>query len=330
MANSAKKTDSNIKPVYVISGKDEFLVSRRCRGLVDGLLSPDERAMSLYQPRADQVQAVEVFDELRTLPFLAKRRVVLIDPADSFISDNRQAMERYFESPSRSGVLILVVGTWRKNTKLAKKLVGIGELVSVEPPTAWQLPDYVVRLARDEYGKGMSKSTAQLVVELVGDDTGRVSSEVEKLAMYVDGRKGITADDVEKLTGHNRTYDAFAVIDAVTAGDTAGAVTRLRNMFAADRSNEYTVVGAFAYHIRKMFTARSMVDGGVSAGQVVTRLGIWRNKQANFLKQLSRMSLPAIGSILAELGRIDHGIKTGQTTAPVAMERLVLKLSRGV
>jgi DNA polymerase III delta subunit len=44
------------------------------------------------------------------------------------------------------------------------------------------------------------------------------------------------------------------------------------------------------------------------------------------LQQLNRLSLDQLGWVLSELGRIDFGMKTGQTSAPIAIERLVLKL----
>ena len=50
----------------------------------------------------------------------------------------------------------------------------------------------------------MPKAVAEMLVELVGDEPGRLSSEVDKLALYADAQKTITAAHVEALIGHNR------------------------------------------------------------------------------------------------------------------------------
>ncbi len=131
MTVKAGKNSQAAKPVYVICGKDKYLVSGQCESLVDKLLSPQERTMALYQPEADKAQITDVLDELRTLPFLAKRRVVVIKDADKFISENRESLEKYFEDPCKTGVLILVVATWNKSTRLAKKLPLVGKLIGV-------------------------------------------------------------------------------------------------------------------------------------------------------------------------------------------------------
>ena len=326
---AAKKKSQGVLGVYVICGKDKFLAGSECEALLDRLLPVEQRAMALYQPRAEDADIAEVLDELRTMPFLAEKRVVLIKDADGFVSANRQYLEKYFDSPSPCGVLVLTVGTWPKNTKLAKKLAAAGQLIDVAEIKPWKLPKFAADCAESKHGKAFAGRSAELLVELVGDDPGRITREVEKLAMYVGDRKLITADDIEKLIGHNRMFNAFAVIDAITAGDLGGAIERLRNMFAADRSAEFTVVGAFAYHFRRMFTAKTLLAKGVAQRQVMGQLRIWGNVDG-FFRQLGRMSLEKIGAVLCELARIDYASKTGQATCRVAIEQLVVKLGTGV
>ena len=319
------KSGEGVKPVYVICGKDKFLVGRACEGLLDSLLGAEERAMGLFQPEDGKADCAEVLDELRTLPFLAKRRVVLIKDAAGFITDNRPILEKYFDNPSPSGSLIFTVDTWAKNTKLAKKLAKMGELVSTEALKGWQLPKFIADYANSEHGKTVSKGCAELLVELVGDDPGRLCSEMDKLAMYVGDRKQVTEKDVSVLIGHNRIFDVFSVIDLMTAGNTGGAVERLRNMFANDKSSEYTAVGAFAFHFRKMFKAKRMLEKGANQNQVAGKLRVFGDRDA-FFRQLRKVSLEWIGAVLCQLARIDHAVKTGQMTGSVAIEQLVFKV----
>ena len=64
---------------------------------------------------------------------------------------------------------------------------------------------------------------------------------------------------------------------------------------------------------------------GASPQQAAMKTGV-RFKQNEFLKQAARLSLTQLSGILAELGRIDFGLKTGQTTASIAVERLILNI----
>jgi len=314
--------------IYVIAGKEDSLVNARCRELLDELLEPSQRATGLFDAEAASVSVSEVLDELRTVPFLTDKRVVLVKGADKFISENRPLLEKYFDKPCPTGRLILTVRTLDARTNLAKKLPKVGKLIKVAQPTRRELPQRLMKYASDAHDKKLSMTAAILLIELTGDELTRLYSEIDKLALFADAEKVITPKHIESLIGHNRLFNAFTVIDAVIAGNPGQAVERLRGMFAQDKSTEYTVVGAFAFHFRRMFNAKVMLNKGVRADEVGKRFKIWSHKD-QFFAQLRQMSLRQIGEYLQQLAETDYAIKTGQTKAPVAMEQLVLKLVAG-
>jgi len=314
--------------IYVIAGKEESLLNAECQKLLEKLLEPEQRAMGLFNADPAEVSASQILDELRTAPFLTERRVVFTKNADDFVSENRQLLEKYFDNPCPTGILVLTVTNWNANTRLAKKLPSVGKLITVTQPKPWQLPPRLTRYASDAHDKKLTTDAAELLIELTGDNLPRLYSEIDKLALFAHTEKAITARHVELLIGHNRFYNCFAVIDACLAGDTAKAVDRLRNMFAEDKSAEYTVVGAFAFHFRRMFNAKVLLEKGVRPADVATRLRIWGNKDSFFL-QLRKMSLAQLGENLQQLADMDYAIKTGRTKANVAAEQLVLKLATG-
>ncbi len=325
MATKKAQPGLAFKPIYVIAGKDEFLAAGQITGLVGQLLKPEELAMCLWRAEADKVSAAEVFDELRTLPFLAERRVVVLTDADDFVSDNRELLERYFENPSVSGVLVLAVKTWQSNTRLAKWLPKVGQLIEIGELKSSSLVSYIRNYTRERHGKNLSFNAAQMLIEFAGDEPGVLCSEIDKLAVYANSTKAITEKDIAALVGHNRIFGAFEVIDSMTAGDIGKALEKLRVMFQSDRDAEYTVVGAFAWHFRRMFNASAMLAKGLSPEAVSKKLRIWNGSE--FFGALEKMPLVKIGDCLARLAEIDYQIKTGRATAQTAIEAMVVQLA---
>ncbi len=312
--------------IYVIAGKEDSLVNARCRELLDELLEPSQRATGLFDAEADSVLVSEVLDELRTVPFLTDKRVVLIKRAGDFISQNRELLEKYFDNPCSTGRLILTVSSWDARTKLAKKLAKVGKLINITQPTRRELPQRLIKYTNDAHDKKLSRDAAELLIELTGDELTRLYSEIDKLALFADTEKVITPKHIESLIGHNRLFNAFAVIDAVIAGNPGRAVERLRGMFAQDKSTEFSVVGAFAYHFRRMFNAKLLLKKGVRQKEITDKFRLWSHEN-KFFAQLQQMSFKQIGEYLQQLAETDYAIKTGQTKAPVAMEQFVLQLS---
>lgn len=313
--------------IYVIAGKESSRVNARCRELVDQLLDPEARITGLLSVDGSQAALAEILDELRTMPFLTTQRVVVIKDAEDFVSKNRPALEKYFDHPSETGILILTVGSWLKSTKLAKKLPKAGQLINLVPPKRNELGRYLIDHARQANQKTLDRNAAALLIDLVGENLMQLYNEVDKLALFARDDKAITVQHVEALAGHNRIFGAFEVIEAMMAGRTMQAIARLRNMFAEDKSAEYTVVGAFAYHLRRLFRAKALLDKGEAPYAVGQKLRIWRDKD-RFFAQLRQSSLPQIAATLEQLAAIDHAVKTGRAKTQVAMEQLVLKLAR--
>ena len=127
--------------IYVIAGKDESLVAARFQELLDTLLPAEQRMTGLFSVDGDEAAIAEVLDELRTTPFLTDRRIVAVRGADGFVSKHRERLERYFERPAATGVLVLTVSSWDARTRLAKMLPKVGELISLIPPPRWKLPE---------------------------------------------------------------------------------------------------------------------------------------------------------------------------------------------
>ena len=346
MAKAGNKARPHPEFVYVIAGKDQTLVNARCAELVDRLISPQEKQTGLLVADADKITVTEVLDELRTLPFLTKKRVVVLRNADKFLSaggqqdeqdeqdgenkpagsTNREILEKYFESPCPTGVLVMTVSSWQKNTRLAKMLPKVGTLFEEKPTSEKELPRRLIAYARDAHNKSLEHGAAELLIELAGDNLPRLYTEIDKLATYAVNEKSITTAHVESLVGHNRLFDAFTVIDACLQKKPAPAVERLRRMFADDKNADYTTVGAFAYHFRRLFTAKKMLDEGQSQYEVTGKARIWNNKEAQFAL-LKRLTLKQIGDHLQQLAETDYAIKRGLAQPRIAIEQLVLRMA---
>jgi DNA polymerase-3 subunit delta len=334
---AAKKTSkpekstpaSAFKALYVIFGPDAWLVRQETDKLLAQLLPPDQRDMALYQPEADKVSGAEVLDELRTLPFLAERRVVLIQDAEPFAEAYGELLEKYIDAPSPTGVLILAVSSWDKRKKLAKKVAagGNAELIEKGEIKPWEMGRFVSDYAQSK-GVRLDFTAANLLVELVGNEPGRVAAELDKIILFKQSAKTISAGDVEELIGNNRVFDAFEVIDSLTGPNQRQAFDRLRRMFAADRDTEFTVIGAMGYHFRRLFRVKAMVEKGDSEQTALKKAGVTVPKfQQKFSQQLGRYSLKALGRLLGELGEMDYQAKTGRGDIKINMEKFFLRVT---
>ena len=187
-----------VKPIYVLQGKDEYLRDQARNGILKAALGDADVQMCLSDFDGD-VELATVFDELRTLPFLAPHRVVIVRAADDFVKAYREQLEGYFDKPCDTATLILMPATWNKSTKLAKKLkAGAGELISCEAPEAADLTGWVIEILAKE-GRTIQRPAAMQILDSVGPDLQNLRNEMDKLVSYTAGRGEVTPQDISDI-----------------------------------------------------------------------------------------------------------------------------------
>src|SRR5215218_6526591 len=113
---SAKETKR--LPVYALVGDEDFLKRQAREKIVATAIGDEDSDFAVGVYQGDKLDFSTARNELETLPFLAPCRVLIVEGADAFVTDNRQALEAYVAKPSSVGMLVLDVETFPENTKL--------------------------------------------------------------------------------------------------------------------------------------------------------------------------------------------------------------------
>ena len=243
-----------LKPVYAVYGDDSFLRRETLHEIFHAALPGEEDDLSVSRFAGESAGLADVLDELRTLPFFAKRRLVVVEGADPFVSAHRKELEVYVEEPSTTGVLVLDVKVWPSTTRLAKLVEKVGLAVECKGPQERTLPPWLVHLARSRYQAQLDPGAAELLVELVGPEVGLLVSEVEKLSVYVGAKGKIHRDDVARVVGAGRIETVWKMLEAATTGRGDLALEHLEGLLT---SGEHPVglLAAMTFSLLRVYHA---------------------------------------------------------------------------
>jgi DNA polymerase-3 subunit delta len=320
---------SSFRPVNVLSGDDFYLKREVIQGIARLALDGDDPS-SLRRIEGNNANLADVLDELRTLPFFSKRRIVVIDEADSFITKHRKELEVYVENPSSLGVLVLTVKSWPANTKLAKLVEKSGSEISCSAPKEGELAIWLVALARDRYQCALSPDGARLLVELVGAEPGLLASEVEKLSVYVGTAAQIARGDVAKMVEAGRIETIWKALDAATTGQGAQALKYLDTLIAAG-DHPIGALAGMSTSLLKLHHAGKLRAARLGLEEACKRAGIpsWAPAIANVQKQHAHLGPARVDLIPEWLVRADMDLKGGSILNPrVVLEMLLLRLAQ--
>jgi len=311
------------KPVFVLHGNDEYLKAGYRRKIIDSLLGANDRETSLVEYDEGVPEFSAVLDNLRTLPFLASRRVVVIRGADPFVTANRDKLESYFDNPSEHGSLVLSVKSWNKNTKLAKSVAEIGEVIDCKCPEEGRIVEWIKKKVR-ESGKKIQPHVASALLADTGHDLWMLDAEIGKLVSYAWKRDEITSEDVAAVSISSSSPEAFAVVDSIVHRDCRGALGHLGEALNI-RGAEMMLLGQLAWHTRRTLLARRIIDSGVSVSEAMKAAKVWGSGRAVFEKYISRSSTRKIESDMRRVLNADLGVKAGADPV-VTLQKLVVEL----
>jgi DNA polymerase-3 subunit delta len=316
------------QPVYVLPGEEQFLqrlVLARITTLVlgEGVNGGDDMALSSYE--GPEITLATVRDELETLPFISPRRLVAVRDADAFVTKYREGLERYVQQPSRTGVLVLMVKSWKANTRLAK-IVPEAATITCEAVAAHRLSSWCGKWSQSKHQKTLEPAAASLLVELVGGEMGILDQELAKLATYVGNAPQITAKDVDALVAHSRVETAWKMLDAAGEGNAAATLATLEHLLGQGEE-PMAILGAVSWQLRKLAQVARLMQTRMPLSQAMAQAALPPFKAKQVEQSLRRLGSRAF-QLYDWLLDADLGMKS--STGPsqhAVLERLMVKLA---
>ncbi len=321
-----RKQPSPAQPaVCVVFGTEQFLKDQavgRIRQATIGVAA-DSLAYSEFDATAE---LSEVLDELRTLPMLGDRRLVVVADADDFVSRHREPLQRYCESPSASAWLLLVCRTFDRRTRLYRTVAAEGQIIACDPLKRHQVAGWIRNHAREAHGCTMDDRAAAFLQQLIGDELSALDGELAKLATYVDDRRRIRQEDIRALCGFSREEKIFGVGDAITGRDVRGALAFWDQVWKTDRAAAGRAVGGLAWALRRHLDGKCQLERGESVSRLARQL--WRDP-GEVKRMMDGNSLWRMEQNLCDLARADVDIKTGRGQPRSVIEQFIVACTTG-
>jgi DNA polymerase-3 subunit delta len=315
---------------------DEPFLKRQCLAVLrQTVLRGADAELSLATIDGERAAWRDVHDELAMLGlFGAGRRLVVVEDADDLVSASRQALEDYVQRPPGRNVLVLVVSSWPRNTRLYKFFEKGGLSVDCSSPAAPAIVKWLVGRAKQDHRATLQREAAQQLLEMVGPELGLLDQELAKLASYAGKEGAIDAQMVRKLAGSWRTQTAWEMLDAALAGDAAVAVAHLDRLLSSGE-HPVAVLGPMGYALRQFAAAARVVEEGERQGKrlrltdALTQAGVKSFKIGAAESQLRQVGRQRALQLYRRLLAADLDLKGRSQLEPrLILERLIAGLSK--
>ena len=319
--------------VFFLYGNDEFAITRHLKEFEADFTDPTSADMNTAHLDARTMGSDELNTAVNAMPFLAiKRLVLLANPSGKYMRPNeRKKFEEFIEKVPETAQLVIyeiieprdvnkhwLVKWVEKNSKLAKAQAFM-------LPRQWEMAGWIVNETKNQDGEIAAPAAAKLA-EMVGVDTRQAGQEIAKLLAYVNWERRVEVQDVKAVSIVTAQESVFDFVDALATGNGKSAQHLLHRLL--ENEVPLSLWGMVIRQFRLLLLAREVLDAHGGKEEVARALGVHPFVAEKTTGQARSFTLPVLEKIYHHLLEIDEGAKTGQVTLDLALDSLVVELTR--
>lgn len=272
-----KKQNAPLLPVYLICGEDALkrdTVMKRLRARLSAL---GDLSFNSDEFSGETATGADIVSACNTVPFASPVRLVEVRAADKLKKADSEGLVAYLDSPAETTVLALIAEKLAKNTRLYKAVAKHGKTAVIDcaPLKRFELPK-AVRAMAVGHGVTLTESAAAKLVDLVGEDTVHLDSELKKIALAHRGTDAVNEHEIVAMVSRTAEVKPWEFVDAFAARDARKCLLYLGRM---DSVSPHALLAMCTTRLRELVCARALADRGNPRGVAAAlKMPDWRVK----------------------------------------------------
>ena len=231
----------SISPLYFLMGEEPYYIDRISDFIAQNLLAEEEKGFNQIIMYGRDTSVDEIISNAKRYPMMAERQVIIVKEAQD-LSRSIEKLVDYAENPQPTTTLVFCYKykSLDKRKKLSKVLKKNGILFESKRRYENQVADWIMKTLKAR-NYSISPKAAQMLVEFLGIDLGKIDNELNKLQLITPEGTQITPELIEQNIGISKDFNNFELRKAIGMRDSLKA-HRIVNYFAQNPKDNPMVV----------------------------------------------------------------------------------------
>lgn len=327
----------NILPLYICYGPEKYLMQQFIDYVSDKLIEPEHRdfAFSKFDLRETAVETV--IEDAETSPFMVPRKIIFAQNALFFtgakdtgkFDHNLDKLLEYLKAPVDFSVIIFTVDADKLDERktIVKKLKALDALVPFPQLAPDELLSWVVKSA-SKAGFSFATGAVEQLIMNIGGNLQQLSSEIEKLSLYLQDGGVATIELIDKLVSRSAEQSVFMLVEEVAKLRMERAFLLLEELLK-HKEEPIKITMLIARQFRIMLQVKELTKQGYSQGQIASQIGLHPYAVKIAEGQARMFEAEYLTSIIGMLSDLDYQMKSGQLDKVLGLELFLMKLAHG-
>lgn len=318
--------------LYIFHGEEVYLLQYYLEQMRKKIVEELTQEFNAHRFTQETFSVQGFADAVEALPMMAERTFVQVDEIDLFKLgevDREKMIEVLSDIPEYCTVVFTYeVTPWKpdkRQKKLWEAIASHGSVVEFAKQNQRELVTWVGRHFAS-MGKQISGDLCAYLIDLTGGTMTALQGEIQKISAY-SGSDVICKADIDAVTEPVLDAVVFQMTDLLAQGQYGAALHKLRDLFKMQQE-PIAILGAVGGHLRRISTARTLMDAGKNADSLMRLTGLKDYPARKTMAAAKGFSGDFCRRAAELVMETDYGMKTSFDEQERLLELLILKLAQ--
>lgn len=323
-------------PIYLLYGAESFLINETRQLLINNVLSEDELDFNLSTYDLEETPIEVALEDAETYPFFGERKLIFLhnpvfltsEKTKEKIEHNIAKLEAYLKHPSPYSIIVFSAPYEKldERKKITKELKRQAAILEAKKLNESELKFWIKERASYN-GVQISEPAIELMLTLAGTNLFLLTSEIDKLALYVGDLRRIEEDTVENLVSRSLEQNIFSLVDKIVHRKIDEA---LRIYYDLLKQNEepIKILSIITGQFRMIYQVKELARRGYGQQQIASFLKVHPFRIKLAAGQAKLFHDEELSNIMNLLADADYQMKTGGMNKQLLIEMFLFRLHK--
>lgn len=314
------ESTNKLLPLYILIGDDKLKIRTVLEKLNKRMTEFGDPSLNTSNLDAEVCSGDEIIQSCMQMPFGSDMRLCTVKNAEKLKKVDTETLLEYITNPNPACILVLIYKKLAKSTKIHKQATAISQtcIIDCARPKKWKAWENVIKIARSKNAQ-IDESAAKILVDLVGEDTIMLASEIDKLSMLNNGNK-ISADIVLSNVKKSTSAKPWDFTNAFADRNIDLCLSLFKQM---PKDSEYMLIGQTCKIVKELICVKDM--GKSATNNIIAHelnYDLWRVK--NHIKWANNFKKFELVDILTKALNCDKIMKSSSNST-LAFENFIIE-----
>jgi DNA polymerase-3 subunit delta len=327
------KKQKPIKPVYLIYSAELALIEEALARLRKRLFKNEEDDTNCQIFEAKETSATDIISACQAIAFGAEWRLVIVKQYEQLNQSEKKRLISYIKQPCDNTVLVLVQqdrdlnGRAKVNKadplfKLARQQDLAWEITDSKPTKTWVKEEFLKR------NQVITDDGLDFFLETVGNQRVRLKTEIEKVNLYHQDTKRISADQLSEIVSPSNEGSALLLFKLILQGKMYRALLLLD--WLTSSSKEASIIITLLERQLSLIARAKAYSVNCSNQELAAKLSVSPGRAYYLIQDARKLPWRALKQSIKLVKKADFSRKTNLGDIRTILEQLVIELSKTI